>query len=175
MAIDHALFPAKCTRELFVFLREFWELIVGRECLLGCFGTDTPQPQFTEVAQVHRGRGCQDTYSWVSTKVDQKAAQPTGSFSGLPEDPSFLCGLRKPPGSCPAPPSPRKPVLKVWGHWAARLGGQEKLGPCLQLRSKMRSFDLFLGDPGSSVRHPSVAPGVSSSASEALTFAIEKT
>lgn len=96
--------------------------MVGREYLFGCFETETPQPQFTKAAQVHRGRGCQDTYPWVSTKADCTAAQPTDSFSGLPEDPS-PCGLRKPPGSWSAPPSPLTPALKVWGSWAARLGG----------------------------------------------------
>lgn len=65
-------------------------------------------------------------------------------------------------------------ALKVCGHWTAGPAGQEKLRPCLH-HSKTRSFDLFLGVPGSSVRHPFVAPGVSSSASKALTFAIEKT
>lgn len=41
-AIDYAPFPAKCTRELFVFLRASWELMVGRECWLGFFETDIP-------------------------------------------------------------------------------------------------------------------------------------
>lgn len=52
-AIDYAPFLAKCTRELFVFLRASWELMVGRECWLGCFETDTHSPnslKFTETA-----------------------------------------------------------------------------------------------------------------------------